>query len=262
MVKNEIYNISDNFKLYCDTTSIKKGYSLSLEEYRCREFFTKEPETIDWIKSFRSNEVFYDIGANIGQYSIYSSVINPSLQVFAFEPLTINYNRMCDNIKLNGTSLVVPLLVGLSNDNLIDKFFIKDTRASSSGNQLGQSIDEHGNSFDPKDIDYVISSRLDDFIQLFKLPLPNHIKIDVDGIEEKIINGMLKTLKESDMKSVLVEVNEQKNLRGTGMNTIIKIFGENGFTSKNKFNQNPNHSKFRRKGTQSEIAENIIFTRI
>ena len=58
-----------------------------------------------------------DIGANIGQYSIYAAVKIPSLQVYAFEPFGNNYQRMCDNITLNKTDNVIPLLVGLSDLN-------------------------------------------------------------------------------------------------------------------------------------------------
>ena len=163
-----IYDITNDFKLFYDPSPIKKGYSMSLEEYRCKTFFTKEPETIKWINSFKKNEIFYDIGANIGQYSIYAAVRNPSLQIYAFEPLRKNYQRICDNIKLNKTDNVIPLLMGLSDLTGIEKFFIKDDRTSSSGNQLGQSVDEYGNRFAPIDIEYVLTFRLDDFIQLQK----------------------------------------------------------------------------------------------
>jgi FkbM family methyltransferase len=260
MEDRTIYNISENFKLFCDKSAIKEGYAISLEEYRCKEFFTKEPETINWIKSFKKNEVFYDIGANIGQYSIYASVINPSLKVYAFEPQRINYNRMCDNIILNEVKHVVPLLVGISDNNLIEKFFIKDNRVSASGNQLGQSVDEYGKQFCPSDIEYVLASSLDDFVKQFNLPLPNHIKIDVDGIEGKIVMGMEKTIKERALKSVLIEVNRE-NGGEAQLNSINSVFEEFGFFQGNQYNQFSDHSRHRRKRAMYNIAENVIFTR-
>ena len=40
------------------------------------------------------------------------------------------------------------------------------------------------------------------------LEIPNYIKIDVDGIEHLILNGGIKTLKNTNLQSILVEVNE------------------------------------------------------
>ena len=45
-----------------------------LTNYRHRTFFSKEPETIEWIDKFEDNSVFYDIGSNIGIYSLYASI--------------------------------------------------------------------------------------------------------------------------------------------------------------------------------------------
>ncbi len=43
-----------------------------LNKYRIKTFSTKEPETLAWIDSFESDAVFWDVGANIGLYSIYA----------------------------------------------------------------------------------------------------------------------------------------------------------------------------------------------
>jgi len=40
--------------------------------WRFKTLFEKEPETIDWINSFRKEDVFWDIGANVGIYSIWA----------------------------------------------------------------------------------------------------------------------------------------------------------------------------------------------
>ena len=51
-----------NLKFYCPNR---------VNKFRIESFFTKEPETLDWINSFKNNSVFFDIGANIGLYSCY-----------------------------------------------------------------------------------------------------------------------------------------------------------------------------------------------
>ena len=46
---------------------------------RVNSIFSKEPETIEWIKSFENNSIFWDIGANIGLYSLYAAITVPAL---------------------------------------------------------------------------------------------------------------------------------------------------------------------------------------
>ncbi len=60
----------------------------TLCRYRAETFPTKEPETLEWIESFNEKSIFWDIGVNIGLYSIYAVKYN-NAQVYAFEPLRI-----------------------------------------------------------------------------------------------------------------------------------------------------------------------------
>ena len=48
----------------------------SLEEYRFKSLFSKEPETIYWIKKIKRNEILIDIGSNIGIYSLFAGKKN------------------------------------------------------------------------------------------------------------------------------------------------------------------------------------------
>ena len=70
--------------------------------WRVDTFYSKEPETLEWINSFeKKNIVFWDIGANIGLYSIYNSLKNPSSTTISFEPSTSNLRTLSRNISLN-----------------------------------------------------------------------------------------------------------------------------------------------------------------
>ena len=68
--------------------------------WRVTTFLTKEPETIEWIDTFSPGDVLFDIGANIGLYSIYAASRN--IRVRAFEPESQNYALINQNIFLNG----------------------------------------------------------------------------------------------------------------------------------------------------------------
>ena len=84
----------------------------STSEFRVRTLFTKEPETIEWIKSFSKSDVFLDVGANIGIYSLYASIVH-GLKVIAVEPMISNFYLLSLNLERNPTADVLPLPIWL-----------------------------------------------------------------------------------------------------------------------------------------------------
>jgi len=137
----KIHNITNTYRLYAGN---------SLEEYRCTSFFTKEPETIEWIKTFfKDGETFYDVGANVGVYSLYAAILYPRMQVYSFEPDLRNYLRLGENCSLNEVVNVIPLYLALSDVTGVEKFFVRDERIGASGGQIGENKDEHGRQFTP-----------------------------------------------------------------------------------------------------------------
>ena len=59
---------------------------------RMDRMLSKEPETIKWMNNFDSNTIFFDIGANIGIYTLYSAIVK-SNTVYAFEPHSASYKN-------------------------------------------------------------------------------------------------------------------------------------------------------------------------
>lgn len=57
--------------------------------WKAETYFTKEPETIEWIDTFNEGDIFFDIGANIGLYSIYAA--KKGLMLL---PLNLNHRIM------------------------------------------------------------------------------------------------------------------------------------------------------------------------
>lgn len=230
----------------------------NLEDYRVDNLKDKEPETIKWIDDFQMGSTFVDIGANIGQYSLYASV-HRDCKVYSFEPFYKNYNKLIENIKVNNCeNKISPILCALSSGQTMSNFFIKDERSSSSGHQIGKNIDEQGNIFESVFNYSIMTFELDFFIKTFSLESPNYIKIDVDGNENEIINGMSNVLNDTNLKSILIEVNTSQNKSSEIVNKIINC----GFTTENNYNNLLTHSRIRRSKNSNNIAENIIFTKI
>ena len=83
--------------------SFKMDTETEFEEHRFKTLFSKEPETISWIKElFKPNEILFDVGANIGVYSLYARALyNHKIRIYAFEPAYHNFKKLCQNILIN-----------------------------------------------------------------------------------------------------------------------------------------------------------------
>jgi FkbM family methyltransferase len=179
-----------------------------LIRWRADTYFEKEPDTIEWIDSFEPKSLFYDIGANIGLYSIYAAKNN--IKVFSFEPEAQNYNELNNNIFLNKLSNKISTYnLAFSNSNKLDNLYIPDYKQGSALSNVGKAIDWNKKEFKPEYKQSVIVASIDSFIEYYQLKVPNYIKIDVDGLEARIIEGGTKTLSDEKFKSLLIELNEE-----------------------------------------------------
>ena len=227
-----------------------------LEEYRINSIFEKEPETIAWIDSIcNSDSVFYDIGANIGIYTLYMNYKNPMMQIFCFEPVQNNFNSLQNNIILNSALNVHPFNIALSNNNMITNLFISDTRNGNSGAQIEAPINEKGESFEALKIEKILSFQLDYLVNNLNFPQPNFIKIDVDGHENEILDGMKVTLGNQQLKSLLIEFNDDNQFQ-----KWQSVFNKIGLFIDEKFDNLPNNSSLRRLQNGS-TTRNYIFHR-
>lgn len=225
-----------------------------IEQYRCATFESKEPETLKWIQSFKDGDCFYDIGANIGLYSLYCSSLYPNASVYSFEPMVSNFFKMVHNKDINKYHNMHCIYAACSSKTNLAELYIPNQTflrqgltPGASGSQLGKAEDESGNIFPVAAVHKVQCFALDNFIEIFKTEMPDHIKIDTDGNEADIISGFTKW---ENVKSILVEWNKKTNP------DLIKMMENFKFTTDNEFNKLENHSKNRQAG---EI-ENVIFT--
>tara|TARA_R110001592_G_scaffold57277_1_gene174187 strand:+ start:65724 stop:66608 length:885 start_codon:yes stop_codon:yes gene_type:complete len=184
-----------------------KFYCLGdLPLWRAKTLLTKEPETIEWIDTIEDGAVLYDIGANVGVYTLYAA-INRKVRVLAFEPLAANYfllNRNIEENRLSDTASAYCL--ALNDTDGLDKFHVRDTGFGSALSSFAEAIDHNGQPFAARFEQGMIGMSMDRFIQAFDPPFPDHIKIDVDGIEDKIVTGAQRTLSDPRVKSLSIEL--------------------------------------------------------
>lgn len=179
---------------------------------RANDMLNKEPATTAWINSFEKGTVFWDIGANIGIYSLLAAKTR-SAEVFAFEPYPPNFDNLIKNISLNGLSEnVSTFCVAFAEKTKVDGFYVNSQwkGAGASGNAFGAAIDQRGEAFRSVEKISTLGVSIDQFIEVFKVPCPQYLKIDVDGIELDILRGAAKTLLNPALKSVVVELEESR----------------------------------------------------
>ena len=133
---------------------------------RVDRILSKEPETINWIKNFPKDSVFFDVGANIGIYTLYSAVMQQN-KVFAFEISlsTMRVTNMHEGVASN--------IVGEKGDYY------------------------HGCTQLP--LNFLVERKI--------LPQPDYIKIDVDGYEDKVIEGSMNVFQNA--KEILIEIDNK-----------------------------------------------------
>src|SRR5262249_48269093 len=177
---------------------------------RARELFDKEPDTIAWLReNLRPTDVFLDIGANIGAYSIFAAKpLGEQGHVYACEPHLPTAVQLLQNAALNGLQDRLSVLsIAVSGEDGFHPFRYKRWREGASGSQL-MSLGGPGLE---RSIGVELKSgmRVDTMIALGAIRSPDLIKIDTDGLELAITSGM-KTLLTSQTRprSVLVEVQQ------------------------------------------------------
>ncbi len=170
----------------------------------------KEPKTVRWIEDFiQKNDVFYDIGANIGAYSFVAHVnTSGRCKIYSFEPSYSTFKNLCYNIYLNNfQDKIIPLNIALSDISRVDEFKYSSII---SGYGLHPGINTENNISYTKRCVFsqkILIYSLDDIVSKMNLELPNHLKIDIDGHEFNVLSGADKILSNKLLKTIQVEIN-------------------------------------------------------
>ena len=219
--------------------------------WRAESLYVKEPVTINWIKKFKKNKIFYDVGANVGMYSIFASIFS-EVKVYSFEPESNNFQILNENIHLNNLSKnVTAYPFGISDILEITNLYLSNRKKGGSHHTVGVRLNHNLKDFQPTFEQGTLSITLDDLIDKFKLPIPNYLKIDVDGIEYKIIKSSKNLLKKESLESILIEINNSRKED----KEIINTLKDHGF----KYEKEQVESSRRKEGPHKGYAEYLFF---
>ena len=191
--------------------------------WRAETFEKKEPETLNWIDQMKEGSIVWDIGANVGLYSIYMAK-NKKCKVFAFEPSVFNLELLARNIFLNKLSNVINI-VPLAFSDKLGPGNMKMTTTEWGGALavFNENFGWDGNIFNEVFEFITMGLTMDDAITLLKIPQPEYIKIDVDGLEHFILKGGYNVLK--NVKQILIEINDDFKEQADDCRQILENAG-------------------------------------
>lgn len=192
--------------LHCRGLKISLPCDNWITHWRYRTY-AKKSEAFDWIDQWeRGGQLFFDIGANIGVFSLYAGLRHPGNRIVAFEPEYANLHLLRDNIIKNGLQdHVVPYSIALSNLTGLSYLHIQDLTPGAALHTESQEELKFTHEMKPVVWKTGISTfTLDDFCEKSGM-IPNYMKLDVDGTELEILQGGKNILRDKSLKSILLE---------------------------------------------------------
>jgi len=193
-----------------------------LSKYRANSLYQKEPETIAFLNSLSKDSVLWDVGANIGIYSIYGAKVTGA-RVYAFEPSMMNLELLFRNVQVNNLGnrvTIVPLALS-DKDSVLDLFMSKENlHWAGAHNSIGQNMAQDGQAMVEPKVSSQLSATGSNLISAFNVPVPTHIKIDVDGLESLVLQGMSFYIEKTHL--ILVEVDAKNKSEDSLITSLLK----------------------------------------
>ncbi|MCF6279959.1 MAG: FkbM family methyltransferase [Flavobacteriaceae bacterium] len=165
---------------------------------------TYEEAELQYIQSsLKKEDVFVDVGANIGVHSLFASkIVGNKGQVISFEPFNKNHQSFKKNIKINDISNIIAENLAVSeSDTFIDIYYNKDEL------NLGMVSAFITNYSDSQKAETI---SLDSYFEKNHINKVDFIKIDIEGGEYNALLGMKKTLVKYSPK-LLIEILDESN---------------------------------------------------
>ena len=233
--------------------------------WRAQTFHTEEPDTVSWLDTLLPEDVLWDVGANVGLYSLYASKFK-HCQVFSFEPEAQNFALLVENVALNevGDRCFPACLaisetpgIGRLKNRVITKggshnfFYSSDQEFSEIEGRLPESA--RGKGHVVEQVVYGVS--LNELMNQKDIALPTHLKVDVDGLEPEIIGGSHNLLKNESLRTILIEINSLVE-RHAQIPDVLNSFGFQLKSQRSNWESRENRER-----EEEMPATNMIFYR-
>lgn len=195
------HSVDHDLKIFLNPQDDSVGKHIFLSSY--------EKETISFIKKYLNyGDTAVDIGANIGYFSlIFSNLVGETGRVHSFEPSQREFYHLCENIRINRTKNIFPNQLAIGNENgFLQMNVLRDSKFGAY-NSFSEITHPKVNKQEVQ-TEIVRVVRLDDYFDLFSEKVPQLIKVDVEGFEKQVLEGMQKLLVADGAPCLIIEMCE------------------------------------------------------
>jgi FkbM family methyltransferase len=179
---------------------------------------------VDWeefnlIQDFiKNDDQVFDIGTNIGYYTIWISKFITSGKIHCFEPDKANFQKLKKNVELNQLQHITKLNNIAVND-------VNGTLSFTSGldGQNHINLKKSNNNIN------VVAMRLDSYVKENDLAKISYLKIDVEGFEFNVLKGAENLLKEKKIEIIQLEINNTLQNSNHNVHDILKLLTDHDY---------------------------------
>ncbi|WP_440764703.1 FkbM family methyltransferase [Natronorubrum sp. DTA7] len=198
-----------------------KFHVRSPNEYKRAHSLAGEEEIIvDLLSSINSDDIFYDVGANVGTYSCFVGQKLERGKVIAFEPHPRNINPLRVNMMEN--SIDGEIRECALDEKTGEIGLTSDSNAAGAGQH---SLTESGRSAIS-----VPAYTGDELIGETKLKPPTVLKIDVEGAEMRVLRGLKRVLKNQQVRLIYIEIHPDKISEfGDEKESVLSFLTDSGY---------------------------------
>ena len=195
-------------RVHCDGVSFTLSCTNPITYFRWYLFARKEEEVRHYINEYvKDGDVFFDIGANVGVFSVYCACRYPKAKVYSFEPEHSNLGLLKDNVIANAlTDRVKITSVAVSDSGGLSFLNIQDTAPGAAAHTENKSALNMTDEGYPVVWQEGIATATLDALAQHHGVVPNALKIDTDGNEDKVLRGALKTMANPALRSLTLEM--------------------------------------------------------
>lgn len=171
-------------------------------------------ESIFLIHLLNSQDMFLDVGANVGHYSLLMSGLKQAKSV-AIEPVPKTCSLLKEQIKLNNLEhLIDARNIGVSNEN--GELYFSTDRGT-----MDRIVD--------KNYKNAVAVEVQTIDNLLSHTIPLAIKMDVEGYEKYALQGAKKCLSNEHLKVIILELNESGKKYQISDNEVYNLVLSYGF---------------------------------
>lgn len=199
------------------------------EEFRILESFGggEAPVLERVLARLPEGAAVYDVGANVGLYTIFlAKKAGPQGAVVSFEPDGTNYSHLVENVSLNGLATVTCVQSALGE------------KAGEGRLAQGDIIGNYSLLTEPEPGLRATSVAIvsgDVYAEEKGLPVPYLLKVDVEGFEYAVLQGLRRTLRNAACRAILIEVHPYLLPSGVTAEMVIAELRSAGFDGQETF---------------------------